>query len=99
MTFADVEVKNADEYNQALIYALKEEIKYYLSCLPDEFKMDLNFVDDLEIHVMIAEDLVKDYVGDNHIYSIKGYSRTLMQSANKEKLKIQELFDNNGFDE
>lgn len=94
-----VEVKNADELNQALIYALKEEIKYYLSCLPDEFKMDLNFVDDLEMHVMIAEDLVKDYVGDNHIYSIKGYSRTLMQSANKEKLKIQELFDNSGFDE
>ena len=26
----DVEVKNADKFNQALIYALKEEIKYYL---------------------------------------------------------------------
>ena len=26
----DVEVKNVDKFNQALIYALKEEIKYYL---------------------------------------------------------------------
>lgn len=56
----DVEVKNADEYNQALIYALKEEIKYYLSCLPDEYKIDLSFVDDLKIPATISKYLIKD---------------------------------------